>query len=194
VRKLLGSALTVLLVAVAWATPSAAQVAQDSVVGSGTTSTFTFDLDARSGPSGENATGTARLALIDSVITFEGPVTCLSVSANRAIIGIDNSLGFQGLGRPVFIVVTDGTPDSIGAFVPGSGEPPTVCPPSVVENTIPERIISGDITVVDAPPLPTSKDQCKNGGWQTFGIFKNQGDCVSFVATHGKNPPGTKGG
>jgi hypothetical protein len=40
-----------------------------------------------------------------------------------------------------------------------------------------------------AVPLPTSKDQCKNGGWKTFGVFKNQGDCVSFVATKGKNPP-----
>ena len=30
---------------------------------------------------------------------------------------------------------------------------------------------------------------CKNGGWQTYGIFKNQGDCVSYVATGGKNPP-----
>ena len=40
------------------------------------------------------------------------------------------------------------------------------------------------------PPLPTSKDQCKNGGWQSFGtLFKNQGDCVSFVATGGKNQP-----
>ncbi|MBM3218471.1 MAG: GAF domain-containing protein [Candidatus Rokubacteria bacterium] len=26
-------------------------------------------------------------------------------------------------------------------------------------------------------------------GWQTFGVFKNQGDCVSFVATGGKNKP-----
>jgi hypothetical protein len=43
--------------------------------------------------------------------------------------------------------------------------------------------------VPDPPPLPTSKDQCKNGGWQSFGVFKNQGDCVSFVATGGKNPP-----
>jgi hypothetical protein len=53
-----------------------------------------------------------------------------------------------------------------------------------------------DITVngvlqVPAPTTPTSKDDCKNGGWQTFSnpSFKNQGDCVSFVATHGKNPP-----
>lgn len=35
----------------------------------------------------------------------------------------------------------------------------------------------------------TNKDQCKNGGWQSYGVFKNQGDCVSNVATKGKNPP-----
>jgi len=36
---------------------------------------------------------------------------------------------------------------------------------------------------------PTSKDQCKDGGWQQFNnpTFKNQGDCVSYVATHGKH-------
>jgi hypothetical protein len=38
--------------------------------------------------------------------------------------------------------------------------------------------------------LPTTKDECTNGGWRDFGVFKNQGDCVSFVATKGKNPPG----
>jgi hypothetical protein len=41
---------------------------------------------------------------------------------------------------------------------------------------------------------PTSKDQCKNGGWRTYGVFKNQGDCVSFVATKGKNTPTRSGG
>ena len=44
--------------------------------------------------------------------------------------------------------------------------------------------------VVDAQPLPTSKDQCKNGGWRNFGsTFKNEGQCVSSVATGGKHPP-----
>jgi hypothetical protein len=38
--------------------------------------------------------------------------------------------------------------------------------------------------------LPTTKDQCKNGGWRTYGVFRNQGNCVSFVATGGKNRPG----
>jgi len=38
--------------------------------------------------------------------------------------------------------------------------------------------------------VPTSKDQCMNNGWKSFGTtFKNQGDCVSFVASKGKNQP-----
>lgn len=46
------------------------------------------------------------------------------------------------------------------------------------------------VTLNSTPNLPTSKDQCKKGGWQNFGgQFKNQGDCVSFVASGGKNPP-----
>jgi hypothetical protein len=34
--------------------------------------------------------------------------------------------------------------------------------------------------------VPTSKDQCKNGGWQTFDnpTFKNQGECVAFATAH----------
>ncbi len=29
---------------------------------------------------------------------------------------------------------------------------------------------------------PESKDACKDGGWQTFGDWKNQGECVSYFA------------
>ena len=35
-------------------------------------------------------------------------------------------------------------------------------------------------------PLPTSKADCKNGGWHRFSFpfsFKNQGDCIQFVNT-----------
>ena len=41
---------------------------------------------------------------------------------------------------------------------------------------------------------PTSKKQCKKGGWKNFASlsFKNQGDCVSYVATGGKNPPSSE--
>lgn len=54
--------------------------------------------------------------------------------------------------------------------------------------------VSGDRTTYDFElnkPLPTSKSQCKKGGWKDYGdTFKNQGDCESFVATGGKNEPG----
>ena len=41
-------------------------------------------------------------------------------------------------------------------------------------------------------PVATDKNQCKNGGWEgradsEGNSFKNQGDCVSSVATKGKN-------
>lgn len=46
------------------------------------------------------------------------------------------------------------------------------------------------VNAVGCADRPTTKDQCKNGGFRDFGTaFKNQGDCVSFVATHTKNPP-----
>jgi hypothetical protein len=39
-------------------------------------------------------------------------------------------------------------------------------------------------------PLPTQKPQCTNNGWKSYGTtFRNQGDCVSYIATRGKNQP-----
>jgi hypothetical protein len=41
--------------------------------------------------------------------------------------------------------------------------------------------------------LPGPEDpevDCKNGAWEDWGVFKNKGDCVSCVATQGKNEPG----
>jgi choice-of-anchor C domain-containing protein len=46
-----------------------------------------------------------------------------------------------------------------------------------------------DVAVTESVP---GTDDCKDGGWQTMidtagNSFKNQGDCVSFFATKGKN-------
>jgi hypothetical protein len=45
-------------------------------------------------------------------------------------------------------------------------------------------------TLTYCPP-PLTAAECKKGGWQDFPnlAFKNQGDCVSYVATEGRNPP-----
>ena len=45
------------------------------------------------------------------------------------------------------------------------------------------------VDVYKVNPMPTSADQCKKDGWKQYGVFKNQGDCVSYVATGGSNPP-----
>jgi hypothetical protein len=49
---------------------------------------------------------------------------------------------------------------------------------------------SGNTTVYDFEPyvVATSKDQCKNGGWQNVkrddgSSFKNQGDCIQYANT-----------
>jgi hypothetical protein len=162
------------------AAPAVAQgPAEDSVTGTGTSSFCNGDfvIDARSGPSGENPTGQVTCGTF-----FNGPVTCLNVQGNVALLTIQtNQFGSVALR----VIDNGGGPaDSVEAF-PGTG-----CPQP--QGTYVPVGFSGAIVIVDAPPpppLPTSKDQCKHGGWRSYGVFKNQGDCVSFVATGGKNPP-----
>ena len=43
--------------------------------------------------------------------------------------------------------------------------------------------------LVQEEDLPLRMEECRNGGWMRFGIFRNQGDCVSFVVTDGRNAP-----
>jgi hypothetical protein len=50
-------------------------------------------------------------------------------------------------------------------------------------------VSNGTVTYDFEPTLtPANKDQCKNNGWKTFNTpaFKNQGDCVSYIATGGR--------
>ena len=115
-----------------------------------------------------------------------GPVRCLRISGNVARFNLALSVRVTA-----FFEVTDnagsGVPDTIAGSI-ALGEP-TNCSPLV----FPARtgaVLTGDIVVVDAPSLPTSRDQCKKGGWHAFSAFRSQGDCVSFVATHGRNQPG----
>jgi hypothetical protein len=55
-----------------------------------------------------------------------------------------------------------------------------------------EQTVFADNTNIDGRIYtydePGNKNECKNGGWM-FGPYKNQGDCVSFFATGGRNMP-----
>jgi len=160
--------------------------AQDSAVGSVTTEIdFTPDLlpatfDARSGALGENPTGTVRVQT--RAFIADGPVTCLTVTGNRATIGFaDTDVQFDGEQSGFLFVEDNGTlPGVDRAALRVLGTPaPTVCPVNTIVYD-PDLVVGGDLTVVDAQPGPTSKDQCKRGGWAQFG-FRNQGQCVAFV-------------
>ena len=179
-RRLLTVVLASLLGTISFVSVASAQTG-DSVTGDAQIvfrglTFLDIDLDAHSGPSGEHPSGTAGTA-----------VTCLNVRGNQATIG-------RADGVLIFVEDNaDPSDDRLGANT-DLAAPVVECPdPAALLATGlqigPTTITSGDITVVDAPALPTAKDQCKNGGWRAFGVFKNQGDCVSFVATNGKNQP-----
>ena len=178
--------ITVLAAAAALSVPvtSGAQApAQDSVSGSGVAGFFgAFQIDVRSGPTGANPTGQASFQ--SGVGLLSGPASCLAVRDNVATFNIPGT----SFGLVTFEVTDNaglGVPDVIRGIPTGrsAGD----CSP--LGGAVSGTVSSGDVVVVDAPPLPTSKEQCKNGGWRNFPGFKNQGDCVSFVATGGKNPP-----
>jgi hypothetical protein len=165
--------------------------------------------NAVSGPSGQDPAGTMSWGEYPGgsmILSGETQVTCLSVTGNVAIIGVTGTFSFISLfgsgTRPTagLIRVTDGGGPASGLdsfeFEPNLLRPPVDGPlPGPTDcSSFPAGLdvrhnVGGDLVVHDAPPLPTAKNECKNGGWQSYGVFENQGDCVSFVATGGKNPP-----
>jgi hypothetical protein len=191
--------LTLILTAIvgtAWAVPRASSAelpAQDSVVGQAIIlEQFRgLSVDAHSDPDGSNPGGVAG-AGSRSMYSVSGHVTCMAVAGNRATVGFAVDSGFSvfgALGHLIF-VEDNGSPGA-GRDLANDFEtavPPTTCSPPTDEELVPfpfipispQPIESGDLTVIDAPALPTSKDQCRVGGYQQFG-FRNQGQCVAFV-------------
>jgi hypothetical protein len=145
--------------------------------------TFVWVFDASSGPSGQNPTGTVRLALNSPegrpLATYN--VTCLSVAGNHASIGVVLSEpGIAPVPTNAVFDVEDGVGDAPDAWTLGAvSSPPTTCPdpPSSVP-AFPGVIT--DLTVHDAVELPSDPRQCFGGGWQSYG-FETLGKCLEFV-------------
>jgi hypothetical protein len=184
-------ALVVAIVVGTFVLPGAAYgQSGDSVAGSvtlfqGAGGDVRLDVDAHSGPSGENPTGHLTLDFPQFPTPIEASVACLRVSGNTGIVGVN----FLNAGAPSgFFKVVDALVDTVNLAIGSTVLGPGDCPADVIDN--PLTVTSGDLVVIDAQPFPTSKDQCTNDRWRDFPGFKNQGDCLSWVATHGKNPPG----
>ena len=163
--------------------------------------------EARSGPSGENPMGrmTWGERFVGGFALSDTAVTCLSARDNVAIIGVSGTRRFTIIAGSIdvsiagLVRITDGGSglDTLefavdqGPFVPPPPPPlpaPTECS-AFPGGSLDTADDEGDLVVTDARPLPTSKDQCKNGRWQSYGVFKSQGDCVSFVGTKGRSQP-----
>ncbi len=185
-------ALVLAPVAVASHEPGGAPLGEDFAVGDfsirqSIMDCCTVNLDAHSGPAGETPSGGTFLS--ERAFSVTGTITCLTVTGNRAVVGgtYNPSWGF------LFEVednAATGAPDRMtrAGFFPPSPPgtfppPPTGCPADL---DLPlEPVTNGGLVVHDATPPPsepTSKDQCKNGGWRDFGgKFRNQGQCIAFV-------------
>jgi hypothetical protein len=109
---------------------------------------------------------------------LSGTVSCLAVRGNVATFNVPGTR-FGLMTFEVIDNVGSGALDAIKAdFSPSRS--PADCTPLAAP--VIGMVAFADIVVVDAQPFPTSKDQCKHGGWRGFGdTFKNQGQCVAFV-------------
>jgi hypothetical protein len=160
--------------------------------------------DARSGPSGESPAGTMTWdeRFVGGFSHAATEVSCLSVTDKVAIVGVSGTrritFTFGTFEVPIagLIRITDGgTPpsgfDTVEFGVEqgpiGPPPPPPPLPGPTDCSTFPAGVPvdaaddGGDLVVTDVQPFPTSKDQCKNGGWRNFPDFKNQGQCIRFV-------------
>jgi hypothetical protein len=101
------------------------------------------------------------------------------MNGNVGVVNVPNN----SFGIPVTFQVTDSpnrAPDIVDFT---TGRAASDCSPLLMGiGTAREVAFGGGLVVTDAQPSPTSKDQCKNGGWRNFAdAFKNQGQCVAFV-------------
>jgi hypothetical protein len=135
-----------------------AKAKEDSVTGTvtgavGDLSPLTVQISARSGPGGENPTG--RVTLIGpepGFIFIGGPVTCLNVQGNVALVKIQADTGAIGVQLSMRITdnVTDNagslTPDAVDMLVTNSASDECASPEPVY---LLSHIQSGDVVVVD---------------------------------------------
>jgi hypothetical protein len=151
-------------------------------------SAINIDVDAFSGPSGEDPGGHVIFGFnpIFDVGPVTGPVTCLDVTGNTAVMTVAGP--FSSL--PGFLAFTVKLVDNGGSGldrfqyfpIPPENSQYLDCRANPIPTDFGGPLI-GRAEVFDSPPPPTSKDQCNGGGWKQFG-FKNQGQCIAFV-NHG---------
>jgi hypothetical protein len=131
---------------------------------------------------------TVKVDLVPGPGDSDVPTAGLSATAPGNIVlpaGWSTATGDAATSTPKTSTVTF-TATVLGAY---AGEVPYFAHGVNASGAAVERVGSLRVTANVVQCFPATKDQCKNGGWASYGIFKNQGDCVSYVATGGRNAP-----
>jgi DNA-binding beta-propeller fold protein YncE len=123
------------------------------------------------------AAGSPAGAVSQFTVGFDGtltPMSPASVPAGRDPLGI----AVHPNGKSVY--VANGNSDNVSQYSVGAdGRLSAMSPAAVTSGRNPL-----EIAISPSAQVPTSKEQCKNGGWRNFPQFKNQGQCIAFV-NHG---------
>lgn len=139
-------------------------------------------------------------AIVGAALALPSVSSAAAVSATQPTLSIErNCETFPGLngvditlaGLPPFtdivgtVVTPEASPFSVGLVTDASGSYGPVSLGSQAPGTFEVTVVwaGGTLTqslFVDCSQ-PASKQECKNGGWQDFPQFKNQGQCVAFV-------------
>jgi hypothetical protein len=187
-------------------------------VGRATAATTTIDFDSLNGPSffcvvpaspvtigvatfSGGAIMTAVSGLAADQTTVYGSSPCLggaptiTITFSRPVSDFSVQL-FNGETTTVSYTVADNlggtSTKSITPFFVSGVETFVLSEVGITSVTITTSSSSWDFFIdnVRFTALPMAAAECKDGGWETFGAFKNQGDCVAWVQTEGRNAPG----
>jgi hypothetical protein len=146
----------------------------DATYGSAGPGTITFVQD----PSLEgNSSGTLTLVFDPAVSDIEFGVALSASQALTPGFSVElfgpggNSLGVTPVNTSPLVSFTEGKFTYSGAPVSKA---------VITFDASAGRFALDNLGFTTAPTGPTSKEQCKNGGWQSFG-FRNQGLCIKSV-------------
>ena len=147
-------------------------------------SALDIHVNASSGPSGENPRGSASFNA-GGILQISGPVSCLAVDGNTAVLTVQgpfaNAPGF--LGFSLKVVDNGGSGLDTFQYWPADPEFPDPIDCKVGALDWFGGALIGRAVVVDAPALPTSRRQCRHGGWIKYG-FRSKKQCFRFVKRH----------
>ena len=156
---------------------------------------------ATNAAAGADITGFAGATFTSASFTLASPTQCNGGSPRFDVYTTTQSPFFLGCNNvtPVMNANGSATYTFNAATIAASGQVPF--PTGTIQSVDVLIDVQGtadltDITfngVAQVPTIekvgpPTSKAACKHGGWKTFNnpTFKNQGQCVSYVASHGR--------